>query len=219
MVLVITIIVLLILAGVTISGLTGDNAIIKNAQDASNQTEISSLEEQIELSIIKAEQKHRNPNLEDVIEELKNNKVITNENQVDKDLGTIKTDAGYEIEGKLEDYVGYLAKDIANSEDKGLYYGAEVTGYECENSEAVANWRIFYADQNNIYLIADEAIDANYAPTTKTGKALVIDTDNKNVSFDQVFKDYEGSKDIQNSLAQKWLKQFLDEYPDCKKIM
>ena len=67
-VLVITIIILLILAGVTITGITEDHSIIKNANHASHQTEIKSLEEQVELAIIKAEQKHRNPELEDIIE-------------------------------------------------------------------------------------------------------------------------------------------------------
>ncbi|MCI8636593.1 MAG: hypothetical protein HFJ36_01835, partial [Clostridia bacterium] len=80
--LVITVIILIILAGITIAGLTGEKGLIKEAKTAKELTELASLEEQIELAIIKAEQKHRNPTIDDVIEEIKNNKVISNENQV-----------------------------------------------------------------------------------------------------------------------------------------
>ncbi len=106
MVLVITIIILLILAGVTIAALTGEKGLIKEAKTAAELTELASLEEQVELAIIKAEQKHKNPTLNDVIEELKNNKVISNSDQVNKETGTIRTDLGYEITGKLDDYIG-----------------------------------------------------------------------------------------------------------------
>ena len=50
--LVITIIVLLILAGVTISTLTGENGILTKATTAKNQTIISQDEEMIELEQI-----------------------------------------------------------------------------------------------------------------------------------------------------------------------
>ena len=49
--LVITIIVLLILAGVTISTLTGENGILTRASDAKTETEISSAKEQAQLDI------------------------------------------------------------------------------------------------------------------------------------------------------------------------
>ena len=49
--LVITIIVLLILAGVTIATLTGDNGILTRANDSKKQTEIASVKEQAQLDI------------------------------------------------------------------------------------------------------------------------------------------------------------------------
>lgn len=51
--LVITIIVLLILAGVTISTLTGENGILTKATTSKNQTIISQDEEMIELEILR----------------------------------------------------------------------------------------------------------------------------------------------------------------------
>lgn len=215
---VITVIVLLILAGITIGSLTTDNSIVEKANDASNKTEIASLEEAIEIAVIKAEGKHSDVNIKHIIEELKISKIITNDDQVNKNTGAIKTDLGYVIEGKLDDYVGFFASDIADSEDKGQYYGAIVKGYECENSEGVTEWRIFYADQDNIYLIADNSIDFEYIPKSKLGKTLEHDSvKTKSVAFTSIIDEYEGSKDIQeNSLAKKWLSQFLKEYPDSK---
>ena len=103
--LVVTIVVLLILSGITIGTLTSDNGIIKEATSAKEQTERKEIEEQIEMAIIKAEQKYRNPTLEQVVEEIKNSGVISDYTQVDWETGKIKSDLGYEIEGKLDDYL------------------------------------------------------------------------------------------------------------------
>ena len=105
--LVVTIVVLLILAGISIGALTGDNGIINQAHTAKEDTEIASWEEQIDLAIIDAENKHRNPTLDDIKEELKNKGVIDDYSQVDKD-GVITTNKPvYEIAGKLDDYVPF----------------------------------------------------------------------------------------------------------------
>ena len=53
--LVITIIVLLILAGVSISMLTGENGILTQAQRAKKETEISSEEEALQLTMLNKE--------------------------------------------------------------------------------------------------------------------------------------------------------------------
>ena len=52
--LVITIIVLLILAGVTIAALTGDNGILSRATDAREQTDIAEEKEKVQLSVLGA---------------------------------------------------------------------------------------------------------------------------------------------------------------------
>ncbi len=125
--LVITVIILIILAGITIAGLTGEKGLIKEAKTAKELTELASLEEQIELAIIKAEQKHRNPTIDDVIEEIKNNKVISNENQVNKETGAVHTDAGYLIEGKLDDYIGKISIGDENNTGTGNTTGNNTT--------------------------------------------------------------------------------------------
>ncbi len=61
--LVITIIILLILAGVTIATLTGENGILTKAQKAKEQTEIASQEEQRKLARSRSNNEHRKLNI------------------------------------------------------------------------------------------------------------------------------------------------------------
>ena len=117
--LVITVIILIILAGITIAGLTGEKGLIKEAKTAKELTEVASLEEQIELAIIKAEQKYRNPTIDNVITELINNKVISDESKVNKETGSIHTELGYLIEGKLDDYIGKTSTGDGNNTTGG----------------------------------------------------------------------------------------------------
>ncbi len=105
-ILVITIVVLLILAGITIVTLTGDNGIINQAKNASDSTEYAQWEEKINVAIIDAESKNKNPTIDDIIEELINKEIISDSSQVDKQTGAITTnDSSYVIEGKLDDYI------------------------------------------------------------------------------------------------------------------
>ena len=64
--LVVTIVVLLILAAISISVLTGDNGIINNSQQAKEDTEIAEEKETVELSAVQAAEKDKYGN---VIEE------------------------------------------------------------------------------------------------------------------------------------------------------
>lgn len=55
--LIVTIIVLIILAGVSISLVLGNNGIVKKAVKAKINTEVSSIEEQLEMFVAKEEEK------------------------------------------------------------------------------------------------------------------------------------------------------------------
>ena len=116
--LVVTIVVLLILSGITIGTLTSDNGIIKEAKSAKEQTERSELEEQIEMAIIKAEQKYRNPTIDQVIEEITK---ISSGITVDRLTGVITTPSGDIIEGKLDNYIGLQPGKKANATKKDNY--------------------------------------------------------------------------------------------------
>lgn len=104
--LVVTIVVLLILASITLAALSGDDGIINNAKKAKEETEITQWEEKIDAAIIDAENKHRNPTLDDVIEELIKDGIIEDESKVDRNTGAITTkEPVHTIEGKLDDYL------------------------------------------------------------------------------------------------------------------
>lgn len=107
--LVVTIVVLLILAAITIGSLTSDNGMIKEASSAKKAVERQALEEQIEIAIIKSEQKHRSPTLDQVIEEIEKIEHVT---KVNKETGDIENDLGEPIKGKLDDYI---KKDIGEN--------------------------------------------------------------------------------------------------------
>ena len=65
LVLVITIVVLLILAGITISAITGDNGIIKNAGKAKDDTEIANEKEIVEKATVQAMGNNKYGNIEE----------------------------------------------------------------------------------------------------------------------------------------------------------
>ncbi len=72
MALIITIIILLILASITVATLTGDNGIITTAMEAREKTEIGEIEEQLRLAQMSAKLKKQGGDItiEDLIEEL-----------------------------------------------------------------------------------------------------------------------------------------------------
>lgn len=57
--LVITIIVLLILAGVSIATLAGDNGLLRKTGEAKEQTEKTALKEQLEVAVLSSTKKRR----------------------------------------------------------------------------------------------------------------------------------------------------------------
>ena len=166
--LVVTIVVLLILAGVSISMLTGENGIIKQAQDAKTRTE-------------EAKEKE-----EDILTKYENY-----------------------IKDKTEEQI--TASYISNSEDKDKYYGKPVVNYECENSDGVQEWLIFYADNSNIYLIAKENVNYQYVPSSANYEIQHIG--DKQIYFSGVVNDYIGSKSIINDSVKKWI-SYINEYSE-----
>ena len=91
--LVITIIILLILAGVTLSLTLGDNGIITQAQKAKEAQEIAAIKEDFQLAILDKELEKGGTGL--TREELE--EIAGNYGELQEDGNTIKTDEGYEI--------------------------------------------------------------------------------------------------------------------------
>ena len=91
--LVITIIILLILAGVTLSLTLGDNGIITQAQKAKEAQEIAAIKEDLQLAILDKELEKGGTGLTQ--EELE--EIAGNYGELQEDGNTIKTEDGYEI--------------------------------------------------------------------------------------------------------------------------
>ena len=165
--LIITIIVLLILAGVAISSLTGQGNIIENAENAVGKYNNSVTTEQQLLN---------------EIEKYFTNYLDSNKNQ---DTTIDKTDI---------------------SSNPNEFYGAYVTNYTTKNGDPNVGWRIFYADDNNIYLIADDYIHYEYAPQSLNYSLDKTTESDYCLAFDNVYKDYSnGAKDITDTRVKKWL--------------
>ena len=144
--LVITIIVLLILAGVTIATLTGDNGIITRTSDAKEETEIASIKEQVQLDIAAwtAERLKNGESTklnDEIVKSIIQEKNTSNENKyyVELESDRIITQNGYEIlysefyknegyELEIGDYVKY------NVSYKDMYSNYEFTAND--------GWRI-----------------------------------------------------------------------------
>ena len=103
------------------------------------------------------------------------------------------------------------ASDISSASDKSGFYGKKVNGYTCTNSAGVQDWQIFYADDNNIYLIASNYISSAYCPGSKT-KSINVETSNDfdcMLYMEDVVADYEGSASV-STVGRKLNKSYFD---------
>ena len=165
--LVITIIVLLILAGVALATLTGQGNIIGNAENVVGKYNNSVIEEQALLN---------------------------------------------EIEKYFKNYLGGTLIDSTEiSNNPSEYYGGKVTNYTTPSGDPNVEWRIFHADESNIYLIASDYIHYDYAPTSEN-YTLYKNSDYR-LSFNNVYKDYTGSANITDTRITKWLQKYLAVAP------
>lgn len=111
--LVVTIIVLIILATISINAVLGENSLIKKAEQAVNKYEVSQIQEQLELAKLEAEMSHNKTTVKDI---LQTNKLITQEQinngfiEISKDIIFI---TNYEGLKKLADEVN-KANDFSN---------------------------------------------------------------------------------------------------------
>ena len=171
--LVITIIVLLILAGVTIATLTGENGILNQAGKAKEKTQEAEAIERVALEVQGSYGTDGNIDLNLLNDNLKNNvsgltyndKPITEKGAAEENrIGSLPATVtlnGYDIlidanGGVSKKETGIIEEIAANPKE---YYGKKVTNYKDDGN----TYRIFYVDtenyfgdgENTIYLKAD----------------------------------------------------------------
>ena len=114
--LVITIIILLILAGITLSALTGDNGLFARAKESKIKAEIAKIKEQIQIDIFDKQSENQGDISEDSLKEIleKYGKLSEGENLADKILTTDR--GNYEI--KVSEILNGTTKDDEKDDGK-----------------------------------------------------------------------------------------------------
>ncbi len=158
--LVITIIVLLILAGVSIATLTGDNGIFSKSSEAKKESEIASVKEQAQLDISNyvAEKLEKGEdstvNTPGKVQEILDKANENNENKYYAGYTQtgVKTPSGYEVPYE-ELYTAEGVTDVSVSN-----YGDKV---DYKSKDSSLTWRIFYDDEDYVYLISSKEDGSN----------------------------------------------------------
>lgn len=167
--LVITIIVLLILAGVTIATLTGDNGILNQAGKAKDKTTEAESIERVQVEVAGSygidgtiDKEQLNKNLKNINGLSYNGNALSDRNKIANLPATVTLNGyniGIDANGGVEKIPEIIAKIRANPQ---AYYGKKVTNYKASDSDT-NTYRIFYVDKDNdfkdgyntIYLKAD----------------------------------------------------------------
>lgn len=208
--LVITIIVLLILAGVAIATLTGENGILTQAGNAKEETRGASVEEARDLWRINQEED--NQTLEELINDLVNQKLLT-EDEKDQVLGN-------ETKGIKATYQVTIGSRTIIFKEKTLAEGINATNYGDyinykvdlnDDGDTTNDWRIFYDDGENVFIIA-----ADYLPNTKLPSETDMGTDT-NYPYSAYWPGTSnltraGSSAISETIANKYMLSWRNSY-------
>ncbi len=169
--LVVTIIVLIILAGVSISMVVGDNGIISQAQNAKEETEKADVKEKTQMDILEKELENEgNINKGDFVTILNQyfDGVPTEENLPEdlNNLTLISKEAYGGHEMNIGDiWNGTFAQASLAETVTGTNYG-DYIDYSIdlnEDGDTTNDWRIFYNDGDHVFIIA-----ADYVPNTSS---------------------------------------------------
>ncbi len=195
--LVVTIIVLLILAGVTIATLTGDNGILTKATEASENTKKANAEEQVGLAVAGSrgtdgniEMNNLNDNLRNIENLTYNNEEISSDetNRI-KELPAIVNVDGYDIliseDGNTEEYVDTTEK--VEDETPGILAGNGTSSnpYKIESIEDLVKFSQEVRNGNNY--------SGKYV---RLEKNLNFDSFNSYVNYNKVYTEFENNGDI-----------------------
>ena len=111
--LIITVVILLILAGITLNATIGENGLISKAKDAKKETEIASIKEEIQMDLVRKQKTEKNVTDEMVIEILEKYGTLSEEEKLGDKI--LKTKENYEI--KVSDVWNGTTKANGGKED------------------------------------------------------------------------------------------------------
>ncbi len=202
--LVITIIVLLILAGVTLS-IVLHTGIIDNSQKAVESFQIASAKEQIDMEIFGSYDGTGKINIntlnDNLIKNLKNvyfkGQILSETNRIEE-LPVVVTYNGVEV--KIGNGSGKFTNMITanNYGDKVKY-----------TANGISDWKIFYNDNKNVFLISSDIIPNDKIANEKITKSGTYRAylEAKNISTTV------GASSVSDDIAQKFLWSYKSQYP------
>lgn len=239
--LVITIIVLLILAGVSIITLTGDNGLLQKAKDTADSTKDGEELERVKLIVAESKIDELGMDIQkETIKKVANKEFTENGYSLEDTTDgngykfTVKeTQKEYYISKsgfveKFEDYVASITVDPDEPKvyvtatniksNPSEYYGMKVNyspsvkNQATNQNENITGWKIFFADDYNIYLISENYIKCDLMPAVGVNRPhYIYDGNNSRANFDnydlrQVYRD--GSSNV-NDTAKFLVKPIL----------
>ena len=144
------------------------------------------------------------------IDESNGDKVVTNTNTLTIGTHIIKCIVTKETGIKVEKMKTIIVESagLIPIEDYGQY----VTNYTTPSGDPNVKWRIYYADDSNIYLISDDYIHFNYAPRSANEKLSYAVGKEYEMSPTRVKDDYKGSENITDPRITKWL-NYVNDFP------
>lgn len=202
---ILNIIVLLILAGVTIGTLTGENGILTQADKAKTETNEKGALEAVQLEAAGSFDNQGNyssslakANLE------KNLNAVVTENS-DRTL-SVKY-KGYDF---IVDVNGKVVKDTLGARISATDYG-DYINYNVDlnnDGDTTNDWRVFYNDGENVFIIA-----ADYVPTTVLGETGVDIRGDYSIGFNSSY-----SKSIDYNVASLFKYTYNIDYDKSGKL-
>ena len=188
MALVVTIIILLILAGISIGMLSGDNGILGQAGNAKTQTDIAQEKEIIDLAVVHAMGESKYGDIDETYftnELEKNNATVKKSGN--KHKVTFSSGRQYEVDqdGNIkEKKFNPNALEISElNENASTYFGWDVINYTETLPENLhdTKWQLFYAGaidgetEERIYLISKEYVKNTVLPVKNRATPIIVD--------------------------------------------
>ena len=167
--LVVTIIVLLLLAGISIMMLSGNNGVLQRAGEAKEETEEKQIIEQARMDILSTQ----TLKLTDEITERELKSILSKYGVLSKEERTIdkkltSKDGKYIIPvSKIYNGTVVLSQPTIEDKDDKYYYGNFIDyDVDIDGTTTDYDWKIFYTDETNIYIISEDYVrlDNNLMP-------------------------------------------------------
>ena len=204
-VLIVTIIVIIILAAAVILTV-GKNNPVESAREAKFKEDIQTFQHDLALSISKdytaragqRDNKFSGTTLAEIQDYIPSFTKEYEGKLIVKDDQLLYEETVTEKEKKLFEDLGIKEKIVATVVAKKSqdYYGKRITNY---SANGVDDWKIFYSDGNNVYLISTDYVEVEKLPAPKNGGSKPVNTNTsyiKAAPLSNVVSGYDGSSNI-----------------------